>query len=140
MKRKKLPVYKITVNEDFSVPDGIKLISLVDDPAIEAMGMVFAKKKFRYNDRPQCHPNCYCEILDGKWIVNRETVCEVCLSKKDKYDRSVKRIKERNRRKAINKGIIDSSAPGSSSFSSHLHFAKDDYQQIIMGPVCIPDI
>ena len=37
------------MNEDFSVPDGIKLISLVDDPAIEAMD--YFQSRFA---RPNC--------------------------------------------------------------------------------------
>ncbi|RYY51490.1 MAG: hypothetical protein EOO06_00365 [Chitinophagaceae bacterium] len=143
----RLPVYEIMINDTDET--GIRFISLVDDPAIEIKGMYFAKK-YKYYDRPPVHGNCKCTIdSDGNWILDSEA-CTYCFQKKDKYDRSQQRIKDRNRRKEDKKDKGNSARPGNSSFErdeydefesdySEMEFSTVDEKQIIVAPALIPD-
>lgn len=112
----KLPVYEIIVDPDSNT--GVKLISLVDDPAIEVKGMFFKKDDIIL---PPCHfdsngvVNCRCEIVDGEWVVDPSSVCEFCLENKQRWD-------DRNLRLRSQK------------------FTANEEKQIIVGPMLIPDL
>ena len=120
-----LPIYDIFIDED-DITQGINLISLVDDPAIEVKGQTF--KKFKFYDRAPVHPHCRCRIVGEKWILDKDA-CPECIAKKQKFDRANQRKNDRNNRK--NKGR--SSQPGSQSFAS------DKEEQMIIGVVLVPD-
>lgn len=137
-KKKDLPIYEIVISDDSDLTEGINLISLVDNPAIEKMGVAFSKedefKSFKYYDRPEVHPNCKCRIENDKWILDANA-CAHCIKKKEKFDRATQRKKERNKRKSDRKKKGSSSQPSSSSFS----FSKLKDEQIIIGEIMVPE-
>lgn len=118
----KLPLYKIVINEDDDL-SGIELISLVDKPAIEIKGVAFSKQEFEdhFVGGLKTHPNCSCEIVNGKWVVHPEKsdsgTCELCLKQQKRYN---------------------AGRPGSSGFSE-MKFIADGDKQIIAGPILIPN-
>jgi hypothetical protein len=139
MKKKKdltrLPLYEIMVDEedDFS---GLKYISLVEDPAIEVMGVAFAGKRYdlQPNDEMSrwfCHFNCNCSFSDGIWSVepsgNGEYPCDVCINMAKKYEEWYRK-----------RGDGSTSAPSAGNFSK-MEFKVQKDKQIIIGPTMIPD-
>lgn len=128
--QKKLPVYEIVINENDETT-GVKMVSLVDDPAIEIQGMAFKKPrdwgKWKGIISPPCHfadaeqtiPNCKCDIIynplisDYEWITGPNP-CKFCLEQKSRWD-------------ALN-----------SKFSNQKFSANQD-KKIIVGPALIPN-
>lgn len=122
--RNKLPVYEIVI-DDTDNTTGIKMISLLDDPAIEVKGQAF--KRPRGLVTPPCHfadaeqsiPNCQCDIIynpligDHEWITG-DNPCEFCIENKMKWDDLNTRF-------------------------SKQEFKQVDDKQIIVGPFLIPD-
>src|ERR1022692_2637888 len=42
-----LPVYEITMSDDITDPSGIRLLSIVEDPAIEMKALMFSKSELK---------------------------------------------------------------------------------------------
>lgn len=126
--KKSRPLYEAVINPDDDTT-GVKLISLVDDPAIEVKGMYFAKPRdwSKWNGiiSPPCHfdsndiPNCQCDIVynplinDHEWITG-ENPCSFCLEQKARWDELNLRF-------------------------SNQKFTANKEQKIIAGPVLIPN-
>ena len=115
----KLPVYEIVIDPN-DITTGVKMISLLSDPAIEVKGMYFSPDEEIIT--PPCHyaagtdtPNCRCEIINGEWVVDESSVCEYCLENKQRWDDRNLRFKKQK-------------------------FTANKEQQIVVGPFLIPDI
>lgn len=131
--RERIPIYSAVVNDNDET--GLKLISLVDKPAIEIKGYAFAKKRydlqpFEYDSYFHTHPNCNCSFNNGIWTTEPTPdgmyPCKVCLDMKSTYEKWFSK-----------KGSGASSAPGSRNFSMEFSANKDS--QVIAGPIMIPD-
>lgn len=116
--RENLPIYEMFVDDNDE--SGIRYISIVDDPAIEVQGHYFNNHKEHKHSQsdavgytPPCHEYCLCEMINGEWIIN-DDACEFCVNNKQFYD-------DRNLRLSKQK----------------LAAVRD--QQIIVGPIMIPD-
>lgn len=83
-----IPVYEIIIDD--TEVTGIRNVSLVQDPAIEMMGMYFADI-----NKPPCHDNCNCEIVGGEWMVHEIDgfPCDYCLEQKQKFDKQFRNQK-----------------------------------------------
>jgi len=122
----RLPVYEIVIDPNDETT-GVKMISLVDDPAIEIKGHAF-KVPTKGIITPPCHyadspindvPNCECDIVyndligDHEWVLG-DSPCEFCLQNKAKWD-------------ALN------------SRFAKMEFTANKDKQIITGPFLIPN-
>lgn len=69
---------KPLVRKEFIIEDkdALKAISIVKNPAIE--------KSFQMFRAANIHPNCKCEVVDGK-LITETTACEYCKSKKSTF-------------------------------------------------------
>ncbi len=74
---KDLPKYKITIDEEYGDGEklGIDKIAHTATPAIKIKGVAFKAAEI--------HPNCRCEIIDGKLITEADA-CDYCLEMKSK--------------------------------------------------------
>ena len=126
--QKNLPIYEIVIDPNDQTT-GVKMVSLLSDPAIEVQGMYFAKPKRKWGlVTPPCHfadppfntnPNCQCDIIynpligDHEWVLGPEP-CEFCIANKTKWD-------------DLN-----------SRFSSQ-KFSAIQEQKVVAGPALIPN-
>ena len=114
--RNKLPVYEIVIDPN-DTTTGVKMVSLLSDPAIEVLGQAFKRPKGLVT--PPCHfadqdnnvPNCQCDIVynpligDHEWITG-ENPCEFCLANKAKWDDLNSRFKRQEFTQVADKQII----------------------------------
>ena len=126
--KKSRPLYEAVINPDDDTT-GVKLISLVDDPAIEVKGIYLGKKRNWANwsgiITPPCHydsndiPNCQCTIaynpISGadEWLLG-DTPCNFCIQQKERWEDLNTRL-------------------------SSQKFTANKEQKIIAGPVLIPN-
>jgi len=94
---KKIPIYEIEI--DMLDETGVDLISIVQDPAIMVKGITLNKhtkcdcgdtKEIELGGKPGLvHPNCKCQIIDGKWkfsvTPDKKYPCEICRSAAGTY-------------------------------------------------------
>lgn len=137
--RSKLPVYEIVIDPNDNT-SGVKMVSLLNDPAIEVKGQYF----FRPTEliTPPCHytwdgtPNCQCIIVDDEWTLG-DNPCEFCLENKEKWDAIDLRFRAENKPRWDAMDIKTKQLLYSKFKSQQFH--ADAEKKLIIAPVLIPN-